>query len=174
MKLLLDKGADPNATNRRKSTPLFWAIHDEAKVRLLLDSGADANVRNADGRTLVYQAASMGNGLPILRLLLEKGAEPDAKTIIGMTPLMAASGRANVDAMRLLIEKNADVNARNAAGATALMAAAATGMPKQCACCWRREPTRTSGPSATKLRSVTPPRQGMRRRLSCCSIVELM
>ena len=40
---------------------------------------------------------------------------------------MAASARANVDAMRLLIEKNADVNARNAAGATALMAAAATG-----------------------------------------------
>jgi ankyrin repeat protein len=127
MKLLLEKGADPNAANRRKSTPLFWAIHDEAKIRLLLDRGADANVRNADGRTLIYQAASMGNGVPHLRLLLEKGADPDAKTITGITPLMAASARANVDAMRLLIEKNADVNARNAAGATALMAAAATG-----------------------------------------------
>jgi len=130
MKLLLEKGADPNAANRRKSTPLFWGIHDQAKVRLLLERGADANARNVDDRTLVYQAASMGNGLPVLRLLLEKGSDPDAKTITGMTPLMAASARANVGAMRLLIEKNADVNAKNAAGATALMAAAATGNPQ--------------------------------------------
>ena len=35
VKLLLDKGADPNAANRRKSTPLFWAISDQSKVRLL-------------------------------------------------------------------------------------------------------------------------------------------
>ena len=75
-----------------------------------------------------------------------------------MTPLMAASARANVEAMRLLIEKKADVNAKNAAGATALMAAAATGSPKPSACCWRRARTPTSGPSATKLRSPMPPR----------------
>src|SRR5262249_19070759 len=36
MKMLIERGADANAANRRKSTPLFWALHDEAKVRLLL------------------------------------------------------------------------------------------------------------------------------------------
>src|SRR4029450_5887356 len=87
MKLLLDKGADVNAKNKRKSTPLFWAIHDEAKVRLLLDRGADINARTADGRSPVYQAASLGNGIPVLRLLLDKDAPPDAKTLTGMTPL---------------------------------------------------------------------------------------
>src|SRR5262249_28198143 len=45
MKLLLDAGADVNAANRRKSTPLFWALHDEAKVRLLLERGADINAK---------------------------------------------------------------------------------------------------------------------------------
>src|SRR5216683_2104868 len=40
MKLLLEHGADANAGNNRKSTPLFWSLYDEAKVRMLLDHGA--------------------------------------------------------------------------------------------------------------------------------------
>lgn len=126
IRLLLERGADVNAGNRRKSTPLFWALRDEAKVRLLLEHGANVSAKTIDGRTPVYQAASMPNALPVLRLLLDKGADPNARTIIGMTPLMAAS-RASIDSERLLIERKADVNARNAAGATALMAAAQTG-----------------------------------------------
>lgn len=129
MKLLLDKGADPNATNRRKSTPLFWAIHDEAKVRLLIERGADLNAKVVEGRTPVYQAVSLGNGVSVLRLLLERGASPDVKTVIGTTPLMVASGRANLAAMQMLLDNKADVNAKTAAGATALMAAATAGSP---------------------------------------------
>jgi ankyrin repeat protein len=129
MKLLLDAGAEVNAGNKRKSTPLFWALHDEAKVRLLLDRGANANAASIDGRTPLYQAATMGNSVPVVRLLLDKGANPNAKTLNGMTPLIAAA-RSNIDAMRVLIEKKADVNARNAAGGTALMAAAQTGRPE--------------------------------------------
>ena len=130
MKMLLDKGADVNAPNKRQSTPLFWALHDEAKVRLLLDRAANINAKTSDGRSPLYQVALMGNSIPVLRLLLEKGAKPEVKTLTGMTPLIAASGRANVEAMRLLIENKADVNAKNAAGATALMAAAVTGNPQ--------------------------------------------
>ncbi len=129
MKLLIERGADVNAGNRRKSTPLFWALRDEAKVRLLLDRGANVSAKTIDGRTAVYQAASMPNALAVLRLLLDKGADPNAKTIIGMTPLMAAA-RASIEAERLLIERKANINARNAAGATALMAAAQTGRPE--------------------------------------------
>ncbi len=129
MKLLLEHGADANAANKRKSTPLFWALHDEAKVRLLLDHGANVNAKAIDGRTPVYQAATMANAVPVLRLLLDKGADPNAKTLVGMTPLMAAA-RGNLEAARLLIDRKADVNATNAAGATAIMAAAQTGRPQ--------------------------------------------
>ncbi len=126
MQLLLDKGADVNAANRRNSTPLFWAIHDEAKLRLLLARGADAVKRQADGRTPLYQAVSIGNGTAIVKLLLEKGVDVNAVTATGETALMAAA-RNNLEAMRLLLEKKVNVNARNGAGGTALMAAAATG-----------------------------------------------
>ncbi|MCI0429455.1 MAG: ankyrin repeat domain-containing protein, partial [Rhodospirillales bacterium] len=47
-----------NAKNRRGSTPLHWAIHDEAKVRLLLSKGANVNARQAQGRTPLYLAVS--------------------------------------------------------------------------------------------------------------------
>jgi len=128
MKMLLEHGADVNAGNKRKSTPLIWAIHDEAKVRFLIDHGANVNARVVDGRTPLYQAASMPNALPVLRLLLEKGADPNAKMLTGMTPLIAAA-RTSFEAARILIDAKADVSARNAAGANALMAAASAGRP---------------------------------------------
>lgn len=130
VKLLLDNGADVNAKNRRASTPLHWAIRDEAKVRLLLERGADLNAKQADGRTPLYQAASLANGDSILRLLLSKGADPALATANGQTPLMTASGRGNVEAMQLLLEKKADVNARSGTGATALMGAAGSRDPR--------------------------------------------
>ena len=129
MKLLLERGADVNGANKRQSTPLFWSLHDENKVRVLLDHGASVNAKTIDGRTPVYQAASMADAVPILSLLLDKGANANVKTLTGMTPLMAAC-RTNIEAARLLIARKADVNARNAANGTALMAAAQTGKPE--------------------------------------------
>ena len=58
----------------------------------------------------------MANAVPVLRLLLDKGADPNAKTLTGHD---AADGRVRTRTstpMRLLIEKKADVNAKNAAG----------------------------------------------------------
>lgn len=130
VKLLLANGADVNAKNRRASTPLHWAIHDEAKVRLLLESGADVNAKQADGRSLVFQAGSIGNGNAILALLLAKGGDPNAATAVGLTPLMAAAGRGDVEALRLLVAKGAKVDAQNGTGATALFGAAMSGNPR--------------------------------------------
>jgi ankyrin repeat protein len=124
---LIDKGADVNAKNRRGSTPLFWALHDESKVRLLIARGAAVAIKQVEGRTPVYQAAVLGNGYAVLRLLLENGGDPNVATLNGLTPLNAAALRGDVDAMRLLIDKGAHVDARNGTGATALMGAATNG-----------------------------------------------
>src|SRR5688500_14390320 len=121
--LLLDAGADVNAQNRRGSTPLHWAIDDEAKVRVLLTRGAGVNTRQVEGRTPLYQAATLGNGNAVLRLLLAKGADPNLAIANGRTPLMAAAGRGDVEAIRVLIDAKAKIDTRNGAGETALILA---------------------------------------------------
>ncbi|HYI29876.1 MAG TPA: ankyrin repeat domain-containing protein, partial [Bradyrhizobium sp.] len=126
---LIDKGAHVNAKNRRGSTPLFWALDDEAKVRLLVSRGAAVNIKQVEGRTPVYQASLLGNGLPVLRFLLDNGGDPNVATLIGLTPLNGAALRGDVDAIRLLIDRGAIVDAKSGAGTTALMAAATNGNP---------------------------------------------
>lgn len=129
IKMLLDKGAEVNARNRRGSTPLLWAIHDLAKVRMLVEAGAEVNSKQSEGRTPLYQAASLGNGLATVRFLLDKGADPNVATMIGLTPLMAAANRGDSELIRLLIARKAKVDARAGTGGTALIAAAASGEP---------------------------------------------
>ena len=130
VKRLLAAGANANVKNRYGATPLHRAIGDEAKVRLLLDAGADKNARLNDGRSVLYQVASINNANPILRLLLDKGADPNVALANGQTPLMAAANHGNVEAMRLLLAAKANPNARTGAGATALLSAAASRNPR--------------------------------------------
>ena len=127
VELLIDKGADVNAKNRRASTPLHWAIHDQAKVHLLLSKGADVNSKQVQGRTPLFLATILGDSVPTIRLLLGSGADPNLASANGQTPLMMVAARGNVEAMRLLIEKGAEVNHRDGAGETALMFACTSG-----------------------------------------------
>jgi ankyrin repeat protein len=129
MKLLLDAGADVNAANRRRSMPLHWGLHDQAKARLLLSRGAAVNAKQVEGRTPLYIAASMDNAASLVKLLLESGASPSLGTANGMTPMMAAAVRGDVEVLKLLVDRNADVNTKNGAGETALMFAATNGSP---------------------------------------------
>jgi hypothetical protein len=105
VELLINKGADVNAKNRRRSTPLHWAIHDEAKVRLLLSKGAEVNTRQAQGRTPLFLAAMLGDSVPTMRLLFARGADPNLASANGQTPLMMAAARGNIEGTRLLIER---------------------------------------------------------------------
>jgi ankyrin repeat protein len=129
MQWLIDSGAKVSATNRRQSTPLHWAMHDEAKVRLLLERGAPVNHKQAEGRTPLYLAAILGDGHATLRLLLKHGADPNIKTANGRTPLMFTATRGDTEAMRILLDAKAAVDAKDSAGETALMVAASNGNP---------------------------------------------
>ena len=130
MAWLLESGADVNAKNRRKSTPLHWAVHDPDKARLLLSKGANVNAQEAEGRSSVFLASMLGDAQAPLRLLIDAGGNPGLAASNGQTPLMAAAIRGDVTAMTILVGKGADVNARNGAGETALMFAATNGDPK--------------------------------------------
>jgi ankyrin repeat protein len=113
VKRILDHGANPNA---RLRTPLLQKYHN----------GGDALL--TDGATPLMRAAK-STDVAVMRLLLDKGANPSLATKNLTTPLMFAAGlgggrnRTDEDAMEaiaLCLKWGADVNAFNNAGQTAL------------------------------------------------------
>jgi len=124
-------------------------------IKLLLDHGADVNARmhsSTETRTVFthqwlyedgatpFLRAAQSSDLVLMKMLLDRGADPKLITDDGTTPLMVASGigwvegvtyewsrNANVDTVKLLLDLGADVNARNSEGRTALMGAAHKG-----------------------------------------------
>src|SRR5215468_7428486 len=71
-----------------------------------------------------YSQALRSGDIRQIRLLLDKGASPNARDAAGNTPLMLAAVYGDVQAVRLLLDRGAEVNATNAAGATPLLRAA--------------------------------------------------
>jgi ankyrin repeat protein len=128
IKLLLDRGANPNAALKRPAygkhhdlagdafmgegtTPLMRAARtgDTASMRLLLDRGANPATRRKDLSTALFIAASgRAGGLP--------------------TGPRTIPGASNVEAIKMLVAAGLDVDAFNGAGQTALHAAAQRGL----------------------------------------------
>jgi ankyrin repeat protein len=60
----------------------------------------------------------------VIKCLMERGADVNAKYKNGMTPLMMASDNGSVEMVALLVAGGADLNARNKDGWTPQMVAA--------------------------------------------------
>ncbi len=75
VKLLLDRGANPNLQDLHGKTALTEAIktRNEDIVKLLLENGADVNLQDSFGHTALMQATE-GNNKKIVELLLKHGA----------------------------------------------------------------------------------------------------
>ena len=117
VKLLLDRGADPNATNKAGATALMWAIPELTKVKLLVARGANVNARSADlGRTPLLVAAGYPNTADVLRVLVRKGADIKAKDKEGMHALGRAVLHADVETVRFLVENGSDMSDRGGFG----------------------------------------------------------
>ena len=108
MRMLLDRGADPN-TGAEGESPLRAAtLHPEA-LKMLLDSGADPNRILSTGSTALLRAV-LDQRSQSLTLLLQYGADPNlAHAATCETPLMVAALKHRLDNVRLLLERGADV-----------------------------------------------------------------
>lgn len=110
---LLKKGADPSLKNDAGATALMWAAMDLEKTRVLIAHGADVNAISEDQRTPLMVAAGIANGRPIVKLLLDHGANlnptkhPDSES----SPLIQAVLAADPETMQFLIDHGADVKA---------------------------------------------------------------
>jgi uncharacterized protein len=128
-------------------------------IRLLLAAKANPNLRmrsSTETRTVFthqwlfeegatpFLRAAQSSDIELMKLLLEKGADPAIPTDHGITPLMVASGigwvegvtyewspKANAETVKLLLSLGADPNAQERLdGRTALMGAAHKGRPE--------------------------------------------
>ncbi len=81
IKTLLAAGANPNVTLQSGAKPLIVAMQyrHTAAALALLDGGADFDVRDRAGNTTLHLAAQAGD-LELVRALLAKGADPNART----------------------------------------------------------------------------------------------
>ena len=82
-RLLLKAGADPNVVNRNRESPLSMAVEqdDLDTAALLLRHGAEQSINSfggVGGMTPLGVAASNLN-IPMMRLLLEAGADPETQ-----------------------------------------------------------------------------------------------
>ena len=80
--------------------------------------------RRDDGATPLHLAAQSPKTLHVLRWLVERKADIEAKTREGMTPFAEAAFRNNLDAMRYLAERGANERTIDHDNATPLHAAA--------------------------------------------------
>jgi ankyrin repeat protein len=84
LKLLLELGADPDATDRTGKTRLVECGDGAENAALLLEYGADINKPTPQGLTPLMRAA-FNKCDRVLQVLVERGADPSLKNKDGKT-----------------------------------------------------------------------------------------
>jgi len=108
-RLLLSRGADPNATLEDRGTPLAAAARkwQTTMLKELLDHGADPNLA---GSSAVVFAASTGY-IEGMLMLISHGANIHIQEGVPGKALHRAAWSTHTDMVKLLLDKGVDVNA---------------------------------------------------------------
>ena len=143
IKLLLDRGADPNVRIKVRAevhqantslwlkeagaTPLLRAAlcGDLTVVRLLMDHGADPLIRTFDNTSPLMVAAGVGwaegftfqysedETVELVKVLLDKGSRINDANDDGITPLHGAAYKGANKVAQLLVDRGADLAAKD-------------------------------------------------------------
>ncbi|MBU0611166.1 MAG: ankyrin repeat domain-containing protein [Armatimonadetes bacterium] len=107
---LLNKGADPNATDDQGRTALHCAAgagHAEV-AQMLLARGAQADFEVRDATAL--HLAAQGGHLSVVKLLLDKGADVNDRDADGATPLCLAAREGDMEVVCELSARGARIS----------------------------------------------------------------
>ncbi|KAJ4238431.1 hypothetical protein NW757_013059 [Fusarium falciforme] len=117
MRYLIAHGADVNALNGKKESPIHVAAsgnQDDSEdegfwrseaVNILLDHGADLNIVDENGHTPLHKATDSGDAT---KQLLQKGADP---TVGRQSPVFQAIYHQNLEALEVLLDHGLSMNA---------------------------------------------------------------
>ncbi|CAM9211717.1 unnamed protein product [Ectocarpus fasciculatus] len=108
--------ADVNAKNNSEETVLMYSAGCPDAVRALVRLGADATPSDCCGYTALFFAKDG----EVVDMLVDAGAELDAQAEDGITPLMHACLRQNIEVAGALLKRGADPNLRDDDGRTVL------------------------------------------------------
>lgn len=125
---LLSQGHAPDERDSEGLTSLMWAARTGAVDAMvaLLDAGADPAARDVmNGWTPLFHAIHK-NQFAAVRLLLERGVNPNQAAQM-LTPLMMAAPDPDPTIVKLLLAHGADPSARGFGGSTALTYAVSGG-----------------------------------------------
>jgi len=129
LEILLQHGANINATDKSGVTPLHYAIRrgQTEVVKFLIDHGADVNIEDKWGSTPLFSS----NSVKITKLLLDSGRvniEHISKN--GFPILQSAISNKELTKIRLIIQHGANINAQDKWGFTPLHHAIRSEQPK--------------------------------------------
>lgn len=120
MKMLLQKGAKPNVKNNLGETALMWCTQDYNKVKLLLEHKADPNIKTDDGNTAFFVSCVGANQTPVIRLMLDHGADPLVINSRKETTLINLVSFGDTADARILLRRGVNINAKGRDGQSAL------------------------------------------------------
>ena len=126
LEVLIDAGADIEATNNNGMSPLLVASwHGNLRsVELLLKAGAGVCVADNKGRACITLAALDGHTETVRTLLCVPEVDVNQPSHQGFTSLHCTAFANRSDVAQVLIDAGADIEARNIIGST----------PLHCAC----------------------------------------
>ena len=113
VRVLVERGANVNLASKQGRTALFIAAmsdHSADIVRYLAAKGADLKAKDAFGNT-VLAAATTGNDLDTIRLVLDGGVDANTTGVTGVTPLLLSAAYGNLAATKMLLGKGARASA---------------------------------------------------------------
>jgi ankyrin repeat protein len=117
-RILLDSGADLHSKTYSGISPLYGAVSGGqlATCRFLISRGANVNQSTNDNATPLHAATSRG----IAEVLVNAGADVEAKNRFGFTPLHIAAHYNFIDVAQFLLSKKADIECKTENGWTPL------------------------------------------------------
>jgi ankyrin repeat protein len=137
---IYNPGREPPALRYNRSenptkasgTPLHYAafsgMHDIATF-LIVEHALDVNAWGFYEDETPLDVAMRRGHVEVARVLLEHGADREARDLLGWSPLERASEGGHVELVQVLLEYGADVNARDELGCTPLFWASDLGKP---------------------------------------------